>query len=136
MAPEVVESLVGVEANSYDKRCDLWSLGVIMYMLLCGYVISIGRGSDPRKFLVRQMVAAISIVLSDVLFKFLLPTVRYPPFYGNCGSVCGWERGEACRDCQDMLFTCIQEGRYEFPDREWATLSAESKDLIKHLLVL
>ena len=37
MAPEVVESLVGVEANSYDKRCDLWSLGVIMYMLLCGY---------------------------------------------------------------------------------------------------
>lgn len=96
MAPEVVESLVGVEANSYDKRCDLWSLGVIMYMLLCGY----------------------------------------PPFYGNCGSGCGWERGEACRDCQDMLFTCIQEGRYEFPDREWATLSAESKDLIKHLLVL
>ena len=41
MAPEVVESLVGVEANSYDKRCDLWSLGVIMYMLLCGYVDSI-----------------------------------------------------------------------------------------------
>lgn len=95
MAPEVVESLVGVEANSYDKRCDLWSLGVIMYMLLCGY----------------------------------------PPFYGNCGSDCGWERGEACRDCQDMLFTSIQEGRYEFPDREWATLSNESKDLIKHLLV-
>ena len=60
---------------------------------------------------------------------------RYPPFYGNCGSDCGWERGEACRDCQDMLFTSIQEGRYEFPDREWATLSLESKDLIKHLLV-
>jgi len=95
MAPEVVESLVGVEANSYDKRCDLWSLGVIMYMLLCGY----------------------------------------PPFYGNCGSDCGWERGEACRDCQDMLFTSIQEGRYEFPDREWANISAEAKDLIKHLLV-
>jgi len=95
MAPEVVESLVGVEANSYDKRCDLWSLGVIMYMLLCGY----------------------------------------PPFYGNCSADCGWERGEACRVCQDMLFTSIQEGRYEFPDREWATLSEESKDLIKHLLV-
>jgi len=95
MAPEVVESLVGVEANSYDKRCDLWSLGVIMYMLLCGY----------------------------------------PPFYGVCGSDCGWERGEACKDCQDMLFTSIQEGRYEFPDREWATLSPESKDLIRHLLV-
>lgn len=36
MAPEVV----GVWQDkgwSYDKRCDLWSLGVILYVLLCGY---------------------------------------------------------------------------------------------------
>ncbi|GFY01455.1 hypothetical protein TNCV_850631 [Trichonephila clavipes] len=36
MAPEVVSGFVG-EASPYDKRCDLWSLGVIMYILLCGY---------------------------------------------------------------------------------------------------
>lgn len=36
MAPEVVEAFIG-EATAYDKRCDLWSLGVIMYILLCGY---------------------------------------------------------------------------------------------------
>lgn len=36
MAPEVVDLFVG-EANHYDKRCDLWSLGVIAYILLCGY---------------------------------------------------------------------------------------------------
>lgn len=66
MAPEVVEAFVG-EANSYDKRCDLWSLGVIMYILLCGY----------------------------------------PPFYGNCGMDCGWERGDNCNSCQvrrNLLF--------------------------------
>ncbi|XP_037287812.2 MAPK interacting serine/threonine Lk6 kinase isoform X1 [Rhipicephalus microplus] len=94
MAPEVVGAFVG-EAHTYDKRCDLWSLGVIIYILLCGY----------------------------------------PPFYGRCGSSCGWERGEFCQACQDQLFTSIQEGWYDFPDRDWASISDEAKDLISHLLV-
>lgn len=94
MAPEVVEAFSG-EASTYDKRCDLWSLGVIMYILLCGY----------------------------------------PPFYGCCGNDCGWERGEFCQACQDQLFTCIQDGTYDFPEREWAYVSEDAKDLIRHLLV-
>ncbi|XP_076355851.1 MAP kinase-interacting serine/threonine-protein kinase 1-like [Tachypleus tridentatus] len=94
MAPEVVEAFTG-EATTYDKRCDLWSLGVIMYILLCGY----------------------------------------PPFYGRCGNDCGWEHGEFCEACQDMLFTCIQEGMYDFCEREWSSISEEAKDLIRHLLV-
>ncbi|KAF8784956.1 MAP kinase-interacting serine/threonine-protein kinase 1-like [Argiope bruennichi] len=94
MAPEVVNGFIG-EATPYDKRCDLWSLGVIMYILLCGY----------------------------------------PPFYGCCGGDCGWEKGSACEACQSMLFDCIQKGVYEFPEREWAYISDEAKDLISHLLV-
>ncbi|NXA42711.1 MKNK2 kinase, partial [Eudromia elegans] len=94
MAPEVVEAF-SEEASIYDKRCDLWSLGVILYILLSGY----------------------------------------PPFVGRCGSDCGWDRGEACPTCQNMLFESIQEGKYEFPDKDWAHISAAAKDLISKLLV-
>ncbi len=75
MAPEVVDVWTD-QAWSYDKRCDLWSLGIILYIMLCGY----------------------------------------PPFYGKCGADCGWEHGEACNACQDLLFNSIQDGIYDFPE--------------------
>ncbi|XP_013412033.1 MAP kinase-interacting serine/threonine-protein kinase 1 isoform X2 [Lingula anatina] len=95
MAPEVVDTWVSDEATPYDKRCDLWSLGIITYIMLCGY----------------------------------------PPFYGSCGTDCGWERGEACQACQDMLFKRIQDSVYDFPENEWSNVSEAAKDLIRHLLV-
>lgn len=35
MAPEVVDAFQG-DAPAYDKRCDLWSLGVILFIMLSG----------------------------------------------------------------------------------------------------
>ena len=36
---------------------------------------------------------------------------------------------------KNNLFESIQNGVYEFPEREWAFISDEAKDLISHLLV-
>lgn len=48
---------------------------------------------------------------------------------------CGWDRGLPCQDCQDSLFARIQKGEYYFPDEDWAHISPNAKDLIRHLLV-
>jgi len=97
MAPEVVEAFMDDSERdlAYDKKCDLWSLGIIMYILLCGY----------------------------------------PPFSGNCGARCGWNQGEPCNACQELLFHSIQDGHFDFPDTEWRDISFEAKDLISKLLV-
>lgn len=49
MAPEVIDTWME-PGRSYDKCCDLWSLGVVMYFMLCGYLPfqhkSVSNGSD------------------------------------------------------------------------------------------
>jgi len=102
MAPEVVDTFLiddyydyDEEEATYDKKCDLWSLGIIMYIVLCGYT----------------------------------------PFAGKCGVDCGWDRGENCAECQELLFDSIREGQVEFHERYWADISAPAKDLISRLLV-
>merc|ERR1719480_380196 len=97
MAPEIVEAFIEDTEDdfNYDKRCDLWSLGVMMYILLSGY----------------------------------------PPFSGWCDRKCAWADGGQCDDCQLQLFKNIEQGKFEFPDKDWSHISAQAKDLIKRLLV-
>jgi len=104
MAPEVVNTFIedyddynedfDDESLRYNKKCDLWSLGIIAYILLCGYA----------------------------------------PFQAGGEHNCGWDQGEACNLCQDILFSNIRESHVTFPEEQWAGISSEAKDLIRKLL--
>ena len=37
MAPEVIKATYG-EYTSYDRKCDIWSIGILAFQLICGYV--------------------------------------------------------------------------------------------------
>ena len=40
MAPEVIDAFHG-DAPAYDKRCDLWSLGVILYVTFSNFSVNL-----------------------------------------------------------------------------------------------
>eukprot|EP00297_Palpitomonas_bilix_P002868 CAMPEP_0113869670 /NCGR_PEP_ID=MMETSP0780_2-20120614/1664_1 /TAXON_ID=652834 /ORGANISM="Palpitomonas bilix" /LENGTH=633 /DNA_ID=CAMNT_0000854871 /DNA_START=139 /DNA_END=2040 /DNA_ORIENTATION=+ /assembly_acc=CAM_ASM_000599 len=84
VAPEVIGGPLTFEPakkKGYDLRCDMWSAGIILYVLLCGYAPFLGRNVNATMRLVRR-------------------------------------------------------GVYSFPDREWAGVSDEAKNLVRSLLKL
>lgn len=48
MAPELLQ-------GSYDRKCDIWAMGVLVYMLLVGYP-PIGAFEDPDSVIMRKIV--------------------------------------------------------------------------------
>ena len=72
MSPEILQ-------GNYNELCDIWSLGVILYIILCGYA----------------------------------------PFQGKN---------------DQEIYKSIQNGKVDFSQKEWKTISKNAKELILHML--
>ncbi|CAK9302685.1 unnamed protein product [Gordionus sp. m RMFG-2023] len=122
MAPEVVRTFRG-QLNHYDKRCDMWSLGVIIYIMLCGYPPFYGHCTDsshhPNTMDSYNPSASPPFQPSSPIS----PTI---PAYCDLNT---------CTACRDSLFSRIQSCRFDFPAQDWSHISPSAKDLISHLLI-
>ena len=65
----------------------------------------------------------------------LVKTLDLISLFYISGIECGWNQGEPCNACQELLFHSIQDGHFDFPHTEWRDISGEAKDLISKLLV-
>lgn len=109
VAPEILRG------ELYDTKVDMWSIGVILFILLGGMPTNFSN-IDTHIYVIFKQVHDVF-----VLILFLIFFSGYPPFLETS---------------QSKLFQKIKAGSFEFHAEYWDPISKDAKDLIASLLTV
>lgn len=103
VAPEVIQ--VGKHGGSYDQACDLWSLGAVLYVILCGQYPFDGKSAAKEITLgtVDELQGNVSGIVNMVKLSLRDGTIRT---YGSGGTVV---RGPWVLEEDERIFAATQE---------------------------
>lgn len=111
VAPEILEMGDGT-SDQYSPACDMWSVGVILFILLSGY--------SPF-----GEAAALCCARRQALACELRPVMS-----NTCADQSSPAGYAADDDVDAMLFRKIKSGKYDADDPIWDGISASAKDLV------
>ena len=107
MAPEVVETFRG-DVFSYDKKCDLWSLGVLIYMMLSGSQPFYGHCQRDCGWERGQNCEQCQVMLICKLFEHLYSLVGHAFKQNHSRRIQFLSRGNMA--CNSVINFCVRFG--------------------------
>ena len=119
---------VGECLSDYTPAVDMWSVGVVLFVLLSGYSPFDDDDESVLYDKIRKVMPALLRAPAEASVKLLMHLDRAPS--DHFGSTCLPRLRVLINPC------CFLQGLYDIDDPIWDSVSIEAKDLVAKLLMV